>query len=209
MATTAVVCFALTIGFSGNGNGANDAAAHQVSSLREQIRLAAAKTDALPKATDAARGLVTAQTSADHVASLQNDYRYLTPRATADGALDTDATASIRRNLAPYFAPSAGQDALGPWYLLASDRNVPAGAGIPMSFDSGFTWIAERPYTVTEDGTVRITWLAVETRPAAGRTAQVYAWAQADFDLTRTTFTTAQTGTTALGESLRMAVIRS
>ena len=56
---------------------------------------------------------------------------------------------------------------------LASDKDIPSGVGSPVSFDSGFTWVAQRPYTINDDGTARVTWLAVETRPAAGQTAAV------------------------------------
>ncbi|MGI8306947.1 hypothetical protein [Saccharopolyspora hattusasensis] len=185
----------------------DETAQEEVFSLREQIQLAEAKTEALPGVKDVDRGLITAQISAGKIAELQNEYRHLTPNvAAADGKLDADATLSTRRNLTPYFTPSVDRSALEPWYLLASDKDVPKGVGIPMGFDSDFEWVAQRPYTINDDSTVRVTWLAVETRPAEGQTAAVLAWARADYDMTRKTFSNVETGTTVTGEALRLGV---
>ncbi|WP_424863106.1 hypothetical protein [Streptomyces sp. MMS24-I29] len=207
MGAAALLCFVLATGFSGDETPVSDETSRQVFSLREQIRLAEAKAAALPDAKDAERALVMAQTSAGQVAALQNDYRNLAPRvAAADGRLGSDAMMTTRRNLIPYFAPSVGRDSLAPWYLLASDKDVPEGIGIPMSFDSGFHWSAQMPFTVNDDGTVPVTWLAVETQPAAEQTPVVLAWARADYDTTRKTFMNLETGITATGEELRLEV---
>ncbi|WP_340375750.1 hypothetical protein U5640_11765 [Streptomyces sp. SS7] len=185
----------------------SDTAAPEISSLQEQIRIAEAKTAALPKADDAERGLTAALTAAGEVAKLQNNYRYLTPSVAADGGmLDTATSQSTLRNLIPYFAPSVHQSNLGPWYLLASDKDVAAGVGIPMSFNSGFEWVAQVPYLVNDDSTITVTWLAMETRTGAGEKPAVLAWARADYDLVRKAFVNIQTGTTATGEALKQEV---
>jgi hypothetical protein len=205
MGAVALLCFVLAAGLSGSEATVSPATAHQIAALREQIQLVEAKVGSLPNPKDAARGLVTALRSANEVAQLQNDYRHLAPSAAAGGGtLDPSAIASTRQNLTPYFTPSVKQSALEPWYLLASDKDVSAGVGIPMSFDSGFEWAAQRPYTVNDDSTVRVTWLAVQTRPGKGRSAAVLAWARADFDMVREVFSNIQTGTTATGEALRL-----
>lgn len=95
---------------------------------------------------------------------------------------------------------------LGPWYLLASDKGVASGVGIPMSFNSGFEWITQVPYLVNDDSTVTVTWLAMETRTGAGEKPAVLAWARADFGLVRKAFVSIQTGTTATGEALKQEV---
>ncbi|WP_327357881.1 hypothetical protein [Streptomyces sp. NBC_01304] len=207
MGVGALVCFVLSAGFSGGHSAVSDTAAPEISSLQEQIRTAEAKTAALPKADDAERGLAAALTAAGQVAKLQNDYRYLTPRVAADGGtLDMATPQSTLRNLTPYFAPSVHQPDLGPWYLLASDKDVAAGAGIPMSFDSGFKWVAQVPHLVNDDSTITVTWLAMETRTGAGERPAVLAWARADYDLVRRAFVNIQTGTTATGEALKQEV---
>jgi hypothetical protein len=207
MGAAALLCFALAAGLPATGAAVSDETAQKVAALRTQIHRAAVKAEALPEPKDAARGLVTAQIAADQIATLQNDYRHLTPQvAVAGGKLDAEATTPTRRNLAPYFAPSVNPPALDPWYLLASDKDAPRGVGIPMSFESGVIWVAQRSYTISDDSTVRVTWLAVESRPAAGQTAAVFAWTRADYDLTRKTFSKVQTGTTATGETLRLKV---
>lgn len=207
MGAAAVLCFVLAAGFSGGEASVSDETAAEVFALREQISAAETMAEVLPEAEDADRGLVIAQTSADEIAGLQNDYRHLTPSvAQAGGTLDQAASEATRRNLTPYFAPSVDSSMLEPWYLLASDKDVPAGNGIPMSFDSGFEWIAQRPYAINEDSTIRVTWLAVETRPAEGQALAVLAWARADYDMTRKTFSDVETGTTTTGEALRQEV---
>ncbi|WP_405824636.1 hypothetical protein OG705_30255 [Streptomyces sp. NBC_00838] len=188
----------------------SDTAAPEISSLRERIRTTEAKTAALPRADDATRGLAAARTAAGQVAKLQNDYRYLTPGVAADGGtLAAAKSQPTLRNLIPYFAPSVHQTDLGPWYLLASDKDVAAGVGIPMSFNSGFEWVAEVPYLVNDDSTVSVTWLAMETRTVrkgAGERPAVLAWARTDYDLVRKAFVNLQTGRTATGEALKQKV---
>ncbi|MFF3128668.1 hypothetical protein ACFVRD_41885 [Streptomyces sp. NPDC057908] len=207
MGVAALLCFVLSAGFSGGQTTVSDEAAQEVSSLQEQIRTVEAKTVALPKADDTERGLTGALTSAGQVAKLQNDYRYLTPGVAASGGkLDAAASQSTLRNLIPYFAPSVHQSDLGPWYLLASDKDVAAGVGIPMSFDSGFEWVAQVPYLVNNDSTITVTWLAMETRTGKGEKPAVLAWARADYGLVRKAFSNVQTGTTATGEALRQEV---
>lgn len=205
MGVGALLCFVLSAGFSGGQSAVSDTAAPEISSLQEQIRIAEAKTAALPKADDAERGLTAALTAAGQVAKLQNDYRYLTPSVAADGgSLDTATSESTLRNLIPYFAPSVHQADLRPWYLLASDKE--AGVGIPMSFNSGFEWVAQVPYLVNDDSTITVTWLAMETRTGAGERPAVLAWARADYDQVRKAFVNIQAGTTATGEALKQEV---
>lgn len=207
MGAASLLFFVVAAGFSGGAATISDEKAAEVFALREEIKTAETATEALPDVPDAERALVTAQVSATEIAGLQNDYRHLTPAvAASDGVLPTDRADSILRNLAPYFAPSVDQSLLSPWYLLASDKDIPSGSGLPMSFDSGFEWVAQRPYTITQDSTVRVIWLAVETRPAEGQDPAVLAWAQADYDLTRKTFFSIEFGTTATGEALRQEV---
>ncbi|MEU0030653.1 hypothetical protein [Streptomyces sp. NPDC006335] len=204
MGVGALLCFVLSAGFSGGQSAVSDTSAPEISSLQEQIRITEAKTAALPKADDAERGLTAALAAAGQVAKLQNDYRYLTPSVAADGgSLDTATSEATLRNLIPYFAPSVHQADLGPWYLLASDKDVAAGVGIPMSFNSGFEWIAQVPYLVNDDSTITMTWLAMETRTGAGERPAVLAWARAHWDLVRKAFVKIQTGTTATGEALK------
>ncbi|MFF8914180.1 hypothetical protein ACF08M_12850 [Streptomyces sp. NPDC015032] len=207
MGAGALLCFVLSAGFSGGQGAVSDTAAPEISALREQIRTAEAKTASLPKADDAERGLTAALTAAGQVAKLQNNYRFLTPGvAAAGGRLDAATSQSTLRNLIPYFAPSVPQAELESWYLLASDKAVPAGVGIPMGFDSGFEWVAQVPYLVNDDSTITVTWLAVETRTGAGQKPAVLAWARADYDLVRKAFMNIQTGTTATGEALKQEV---
>lgn len=207
MGAAALLLFVVGAGLSGGEASVSEAKAQEVFELREQIRTEQTRADALPQPQDADRGLVTAQSSAEQIAGLQNDYRHLTPSvAAAGGKLDPAASEPTRRNLTPYFSPEVGQSALEPWYLLASDKDVPAGTGLPMSFDSGFEWVAQRPYSIDESGLIRVTWLAVETRPAEGQEPAVLAWARADYDMTRKTFSEVETGTTTTGEALRQEV---
>ncbi|MFD7668104.1 hypothetical protein [Streptomyces sp. NPDC059788] len=207
MGAGALLCFVLSAGSSGGQSAVSDTAAPEISSLQKRIRTVEAKTAALPKADDAERGLTAALTAAGQVAKLQNDYRFLTPGvATADGKLDPTTSQSTLRNLIPYFAPSVPRAELEPWYLLASDKAVPAGAGIPMSFDSGFEWVAQVPCLVNDDSNITVTWLAVEAGTGAGEKPAALAWARADYDLVRKAFVSIQTGTTTTGESLKQEV---
>lgn len=207
MGAAALLCFVLGAGLSGGEATISDRTATEVFALQEWVKAAQTKEESLPAAKDAERGLVLAQTSADAVAQLQNDYRHLAPEvAAAGGKLDGSSASTTQRNLVPYFAPSVDQSSLQPWFLLASDKDVPAGVGIPMSFDSGFEWVAQRPYLIDADSRVRVTWLAVETHPAEGQTPAVLAWARADYDLTRKTLFDVRSGTTATGEALRLEV---
>jgi hypothetical protein len=207
MGVGALLCFVLSAGFSGGQSAMRDTAVPEISSLQEQIRITEAKVAVLPKADDAERGLTAALTAAGQVAKLQNDYRYLTPGVAADsGTLDTATSQPTLRNLIPYFTPSVHQANLGPWYLLASDKDVAVGIGIPMSFNSGFEWVAQVPYLVNDDSTITVTWLAMETRTGTGEKPAVLAWARADYDLVRKAFVHIQTGTTVTGEALEQEV---
>ncbi|MFC9756689.1 hypothetical protein [Streptomyces sp. NPDC056921] len=207
MGVAALLCFALSAGFSGGKATGSHEAVPKVSSLQAQIRTAEAKSAALPKAEDAERALTGALTAANQIAKLQNDYRYLTPGMTASGGkLDAGASQSTLRNLLPYFAPAVHQSDLGPWYLLASDKDVAADIGIPMSFPSGFEWLAQVPCLVNDDNTITVTWLAMETRTGEDGKPAVLAWARAHYDLVRKTFSKIQTGTTVTGEALRQGV---
>lgn len=216
MGAAALLCIVVGTGLVGTGSAGGEAAvsdapAQEVFDLQERIKTAQRKAEGLPGALDAERGLVTAQSSAEQIAQLQNDYRHLTPSvAAAGGEFDVAASEATweatRRNLTPYFSPEVEPSDLGPWYLLAGDKDVPAGNGIPMSFDSGFEWVARRPYSIEEDSTIRVTWLAVETRPAGGPEPAVLAWARADFDMTRRTFSEVETCTTTTSEAVRQEV---
>ena len=207
MAAAALVCLVLAAGLPSGKRQSSGAAAAQAPALQERIRAAQTREQSLPSAKDAERALVLAQTDAASVAQLQNDYRHLTPGvAAADGRLDTARVDDLRRNLVPYFATSTPSSALGPWYLLAGDKDVFTGIGIPLGFDSGFRWIAQRPYLIDVDGRVRVTWLAIEAHPAPDQTPAVLAWGSADYDVRRKVFVDLRTGTTATGEALRLEV---
>lgn len=209
MVAVALLCFVLAAGFSGGGSSVSDETAQKVYSLNKQIQLVKTKTEAMPNAKDADRGLVGALESATKVAQLQNDYRYLAPAVDkADGRLNSSLTLSTRRNLIPYFAPTVDQSDLGPWYLLDSDKDLPVGVGIPMSFRSGFTWVAQTPYAINEDSTISVSWLAVAEHTPDDAAPQVLAWASADYDITQKTFSNVRTGTTATGDGLRLEVKR-
>lgn len=174
--------------------------------LRERISVARAKSEALPAAQDAERGLTVAHKMATEVADRQDDYRWLAARLTDDGEVDTALGAGTRRNLVPYFETIVDRDVFDPWYLLDADRDVPVGIGSPVGFDSGFTWQAQMPVLINDDGTVPVTWLAVETRTGDGAEPAVLAWAQADYDLTRRVFMHVTTGVTVTGEGLQLEV---
>lgn len=207
MGAGALVCFVRSAGFSGGRNAVNGRAAPEISSLREQIRNTEAKTAALPKTDDAERGLTAALTAAGQAEKLQNDYRYVTPGMTAGGGtLDTATAQSTLRSLIPCFAPSVHRVDLGPWYLLASGKDVAADVGVPMSFGSGFEWVAQVSCLVHDASTITVTWLAMETGTGAGGMAAVPAWARADYDLVRKAFLDIQTGTTATGDALKQEV---
>ncbi|SIO86931.1 hypothetical protein BQ8420_14340 [Nocardiopsis sp. JB363] len=201
MVVIALVAGVLAFGSSGSiGPEVSRADAKEIFGLREEIHLAEARTEELPKVRDAERGLVKAMASADRVAALQNDYRQLTPRIeAADGVLDPVLVASNRRDLTPLFTPSVDASALDPWYLLASDASVPEAVGIPASFDSGFEWIVATPTTVEVTGMIPVTWQAIERHPAKGQDPAVLAWASADYDLTGQTFSEIRTGMTVQG----------
>lgn len=201
MVVIALVVGVLAFGSSSlSGPEVSDADAKEIFDLRDEIHLAEARTEELPNSRDAERGRVKALASADLVAALQNDYRQLTPRIdAADGMLDPALAAPIRRDLTPLFTPSVDASALDPWYLLASDASVPEAVGIPASFDSGFEWIVATPATVKVDGTIPVTWQAIERHPAKGQDPAVLAWVTADYDLTDQTFSGVRTGATVQG----------
>lgn len=204
MVVIALVIGVLTFGSSGSTDPEmSDADAKEIFDLREEIHTAEARTEELPDSRDAERGLVKALASADRVAALQNDYRHLTPRIeAADGVLDPALTAPTHRDLTPLFTPSVDASALDPWYLLASDASVPEAVGIPASFDSGFEWIVATPATVEVDGSIPVTWQAIERHPAKSQDPATLAWATADYDLTDQTFSGVRTGTTVQGAAL-------
>ncbi|GAA1457660.1 hypothetical protein NE857_21350 [Nocardiopsis exhalans] len=208
MLVIALVAGVLAFGSSGsNGPEMSRADTKEIFDLREEIHLAEARAEELPKGRDAERGLLKAMAAADRVAALQNDYRQLTPRIeAADGVLDPVLVASTRRDLTPLFTPSVDASALDPWYLLASDASVPEAVGIPASFDSGFAWIAATPATVEVDGMIPVTWQAIERHPAKGQDPAVLAWASADYDLTGQTFSEVRTGMTVQGAARVMEV---
>lgn len=206
MGAAALLCFFIGAGFSGPGN-VSKATAQQVSTLREQIKAVETKDEALPSAKDADRGLTDAQISADQVARFQNDYRSLTPAVAAAGGTIDDAKASgIRRNLVPYFAPTVDQASMQPWYLLAADKDVKPGASVPMSFRSGFEWVAQRPYLISENSNIEVTWLAMQNFGPEDQPRAVLAWVRADFELRTKTFSNLRSGTTTTGEALRQEV---
>lgn len=208
MVVIALVVGVLAFGSSGStSTEVSRANAKEIFNLREEIHLAEARAEELPEGRDVERGLVKAMASADRVATLQNDYRQLTPRIeAADGVLDPVLVASTRRDLTPLFTPSVDASTLDPWYLLASDASVPEAVGIPASFDSGFEWIPSTPATVEVDGVIPVVWQAIERHPAKGQDPAVLAWASADYDLTGQTFSEIRTGMTVQGSARGMEV---
>jgi hypothetical protein len=205
MGALAVLGFVVGAG-TGGPVSVDETLTAEVSALRDEIKTVQTQTEGLPSAIDADRGLVLAQGSAQDVATLQNDYSHLAPKIAAAGGDPGGLTANTRRGLTPYFAPSVDQSLLEPWYLLASDKDVANGLGIPMSFKSGAQWVAQRPYLVKVDGTIPVTWLAYETHSAEGQEPAVLAWASANYDMTRRTFIDVTTGTTTTGQALRLEV---
>jgi hypothetical protein len=206
--TVALICFVMAAGFAGGQGTVSEATQAEVFELRDGIQLAEAKTEALPDAAHADRGLISALASADQVAQLQNDYRHLTPMVAADsGSLDPDAAMSTRRNLIPYFAQTEDPAVFTPWHLLAADADVPLGVGIPMSFESGFEWKAQVPSAINDDGTISVVWLALQKYTPEGVQPAVLAWARADYDITRKTFANVKVGTTTIGDDLGQEVM--
>ena len=204
-----ILCSIAATGFSGGGTVVSAADKSEIFGLRQQIQAAKSNTEALPDANAAERSLVRAQTAAGEVAELQNGYLGLAAAvAGADGKLDAAQTVNQRRDLIPYFDRGVAPAVVEPWYLLASDAKVPAGAGIPELFDSGVAWVAQAPETVNADGSVPVVWLARQTRTAAGEPRVLLAWAQADYDTTRQVFTNVRISTTASGAALALGVKR-
>lgn len=205
MAIAAIACFVAAGAVTASKGPAtvSDADAEEIFDLRSRIQLAEATQEALPNAADSERALVTAHDAAISVASLQNDYRILTP-SVRSGSLPQDAAFGTRQALGPYFAPDVDPAILDPWYLLASDAEVPLATGLPMTFRSGFTWSAQSPYSIDEEGRVKVTWLATETSPAEGAPPRVLAWAQADYEMTRKVFMNVRVGTTTTGAAEQM-----
>lgn len=209
MLVIALLCFVISIGSIGSGSEDQglEADSHELSALQKDISTTRTAIEALPATKDVDRGLVLALQAATRVAQLQNDYRSLTPAvAEAGGKLDPALTLSTRQQLTPYFTPSVDSTATNPWYLLADDAERPVGIGIPMSFDSGFEWVADVPTTIEVDGSVPVTWQAVSTTSAKGQEPLVLAWVRADYDITRQTFSQVRSGMTVQGESLAMEV---
>lgn len=209
MIVFSLVCFVLAIGTSGSAGGVqlSDANAQEIFSLREDINAAEVAAEELPEAGDAERGLVIALQSASRIAKLQNDYRSLAPQvAAANGTLDPALTARTRQELTPYFPPSVDASVTRPWYLLKSDTSVPAGIGIPRSFDSGFRWIVDVPTTIDAQGMAPVTWRAIETNPVKGQEPTVLAWVSADYDITTSTFSDVREGTTVQGAARELEV---
>ncbi|BAS11915.1 hypothetical protein AHiyo8_02180 [Arthrobacter sp. Hiyo8] len=139
-----ILCSIAATGFSGGGTVVSAADKPEIFGLRQQIQTAKSNTESFPDANAAERSLVRAQTAAGEVAELQNGYLGLAAAvAAADGKLDAAQTVNQRRDLIPYFDRGMAPAVVEPWYLLASDAKVPAGAGIPELFDSGVAWVAQ------------------------------------------------------------------
>lgn len=204
-----ILCSITATGFSGGGTVVSEADKVEIFGLRQQIQTAKSNAEALPDANAAERSLVRAQTAAGEVAELQNSYLGLAAAiAAAAGKLDAAQTVNQRRDLIPYFERSVAPAVVEPWYLLASDAKVPAGAGLPELFNSGVAWVAQAPETINADGSVPVVWLATQTRTAAGEPRVLLAWAQADYDTTRQVFTNVRINTTVNGAALALEVKR-
>lgn len=184
----------------------SEADARRIFHLQSQIQATQSKELGLPDVVTSERGLVTALQAGTNVATLQNDYRILSREVGRDGRLEQGLLMGTVRDLSPYFATSTDDRSVQPWYLLASDASVPEGTGIPRDFRSGFTWVAQAPYGIDENGRVNVTWLALESDLPAGQSPQVLAWAQADYDVVRKVFLDVRTGTSAQGEQRRLEV---
>jgi len=211
MVVAAVGCFAASIQVSpAKGSSEVSPADRQaIFDLRERIALTESREEALPDRPATERGLVTARESATRVADLQNQYRVFSPAIGDDGgALGRrgELGEEVVRDLRPYFTTGVDLAVLEPWYLLASDTQVPVGSGLPATFRSGFHWVAQDPYGIDQAGVVRVSWLALETNEVPGARPRVLAWAQADYDLVRKVFSGVRTGTTVQGETLRLEV---
>lgn len=206
----AVLVLVLAAGFAGGPVQVSEKHEKRAFDLRQQIQQAETQAEDLPETKDAQRGLTIALEQAEQVEQLQNDYRSLTPEtAQRDGVLPVTKRASIRRNLVPLFAPDEDASAVEPWYLLTADKDSDIGLGTPQSFASKMEWQAQAPATVTDDGVVRVTWLArqkTSEKPQVDESSPVLAWAQADFDMVRQTFSEVETGSTARGEGMRLGV---
>lgn len=206
MLALAAVLFVVGSVLGGGSAGVSEETEQEAFDLNERITTANVQADALPAVEDVEDALAQVQIAADQVAGLQNDYRALTPAAAETGALDEEAVSSSLRTLVPLFSPNVDQSVLRPWYLLASDAEVPAGTGLPMGFDSGFQWVAQVPYGIEADSSITVTWLAVQTRTGEGEEPAVLAWAQATYDMKRGTFSEVTRGTTSTGHALALEV---
>lgn len=207
MAAGALAGFILSAGV-GDHAARTPGRAERTAGLRKRIADVRAGTQSLPDIEQAQRGTVMALSAAARVAGLQNGFQRLTPRiASGGGGLPRDEADRIRRSLAPLFAPTVDRATLGPWYLLASDRHVPAGSGLTIGFDSGMEWEARVAATIGSDGRIPVVWLALPTHQREGQPT-ILAWAASGYDIRRSAFSGVETGTTVAGESLRQAVIR-
>lgn len=203
----ALGCIIGSAGFAGGEPAVSEADTEEIYEINKDIRDVKSNAESLPNAKDAERNLVRALDAAGDVATLQNNYRFLARDVkAAEGAPDPALGQDTTRGLTPYFDPSVDAALLDPWYLLDSDATVDEGVGIPELFDSGFSWQAQVPSVINKDGTVSVSWLAIETRTAGDRAPAVLAWAQADYDMTRQVFTDVHVGTTSTGRALGLEV---
>lgn len=192
-----------------SGPEVSDSQAQRIFELRSQIQQAQSQKATLPLASDAARSLVTAFQASTSVAALQNNYRMVAGEvAKSDGKLDEASIYDTYQGMTPYFAQGSPGTTFEPWYLLRSDAQVPVGTGLPVDFNSGFSWVAQPAHTINDSGSVTVTWLAIETRPSAGSKPRLLAWAQADYDVQRRVFGKLTLGLTELGQSLQLEVAR-
>lgn len=205
-AGVALLILGAVMAFGSSTPGVSAADAKEITNLQSQIEDVQGQRDSLPSTKDAERDLIKALEAANAVADAQNSYRMLTGEVGEDGSLDPALTEAGARSLSPLLDPASDPAVFDPWYLLASDADVPAGIGIPETFGSGMAWQAQVPSLVNKDGTVPVTWQATQAKTVKGHEPQVLAWAQGSYDTTRQVFTDVRVGTTTTGKALGLEV---
>lgn len=193
--------------FAGTTPTVSEADADEVFEMRAELNDIETNIELLPDAQHAERHLTRALESASTVAELQNNFRIFAGDVEGN-TLDETLTSNTSRSLRPLFDPAMDADLLEPWYLLASDAEVPVGTGMPEMFDSGYSWQPMVPELINKDGSVPVTWIAVEQHPNGDRSPAVLAWAQANYDTTRQVFADVTVGTTTTGQALGLEVRR-
>lgn len=175
--------------------------------LHDDVAAVKEERASLPDAKSGDRDLVKALDAANDVADVQNSSRPMVKFVDDDGALDEDKASDVSGSMRPLIDPKgSSQRALSPWYFLDSDQKVPAGIGISETFGSGVEWQTQAPTLINADGSIDVTWLAVQTKTADDRDPEVLAWAEGTYDSTRQVFTDVRVGTTTTGAALEKKV---